>query len=651
MQFNIRLKFLLPMTLLVIVGLATISTVSYLLARNALREELTFQLNKSAVNNMKLMSNWLHDRKLTTEIWAGQKVFQSALLDSFVGKAARKAANKELVEIKKKFPYYEGINIATADGSIVASSEATSVGTIDVSGRAYFREAMKGQVSISEVVKSKKSNEPILVVSAPIRTKDTVSGVFFTVISMYTVSEMFVDTVKIGESGYGFLVNGQGVPIAHQNKELLLAGTINDTDWGRKMMARKNGVITYSYKGDKKLAALKTDDRLGWMFAVTVTEADMFSSIVRLGKISTLIAIVIVVIVAILVFSITRSITRPINHVVTGLKDVAEGEGDLTKRLNVGSHDEIGELSKWFNVFMEKIQAIIRDVSSNADQLTASSRALSDISSNLSTGLEQSTAKNRAVAISSEEMRENMNSVSAAMEQTSANVGQVAAAAEEIKTTIGEIGTNSEKAHVITNDAVIQAEKASLQVEDLGQAAQEIGTVVETITDISEQVNLLALNATIEAARAGDAGKGFAVVANEIKELARQTADATGEIKSRVETIQNSTDGTVSQIGHITKVVNEVNNIVGVIATAVEEQSATTREIAGNVAQASQGLENMNRNIADSTLAACSIADDIQKVTQSSEEISSNSTQVDYRAGDLAKLAETLNRMVGKFKV
>ena len=124
----------------------------------------------------------------------------------------------------------------------------------------------------------------------------------------------------------------------------------------------------------------------------------------------------------------------------------------------------------------------------------------------------------------------------------------------------------------------------------MGRAAREIGNVVETITEISSQVDLLALNATIEAARAGDAGKGFAVVAGEIKELARQTAEASGEIKKRVEGIQTNTAGTVNEINDVSEVVNEINAIVATIASAVEEQSATTREIVSNVSQASVGF-------------------------------------------------------------
>jgi len=216
---------------------------------------------------------------------------------------------------------------------------------------------------------------------------------------------------------------------------------------------------------------------------------------------------------------------------------------------------------------------------------------------------------------------------------------------------IKEIAQNTEKARTVTGEAVSEAAETSEKVDELGRAANEIGKVTETITEISEQTNLLALNATIEAARAGEAGKGFAVVANEIKDLAKQTAEATGEIRKKIEGIQTSTKGTVIHIKQITKVINNVNEIVATIATAVEEQSVTTREIADNVTQASQGLGEITENVAQSSSVADEIAKDIADVNQTSGEMSNTSSQVNTSAEDLSKEAEQLMGMVGQFQV
>lgn len=348
---------------------------------------------------------------------------------------------------------------------------------------------------------------------------------------------------------------------------------------------------------------------------------------------------------------VALGIVKPIRSIVDMLRDIAQGEGDLTKRIIDNSGDETEEMADWFNQFIGQVQKIIKDVAGNADTLSGSSRALASVSENMAESAMQSSNTTNSVAAATEEMSSNMNSVAAAMEEASTNVTMVASATEEMSSTINEIAENTEKAREITASAVTRSSSASNQVEELGRAAREIGKVVEAITEISSQVDLLALNATIEAARAGDAGKGFAVVAGEIKELARQTAEASGEIKSRVEGIQATTEGTVTEINDISDVVNDINSIVSTIAAAVEEQSATTREIVSNVSQASVGLGEVNENVAQSSHVSADIAGEIGNVTQAAEEISSSCSRVNTSSHELADLADQLNQMVLKFKV
>ena len=651
MRFNIRNKFLVPMVILVLLGMGGSSIISYTLSKNSLKTALTGQLSQIADSTETIMQSWVRDRTLDVTNWAAQSVFSTALKDSFVGKAARKSASAQLAGMKEEYQYYESIGIADANGEIVAAADEEIIGKIKIGDRAYFQDSMQGKTHVSKVIQSKQSGNPVFVISAAIKEKDTVTGVFFSVVSMSAFSSHFVETIKVGQTGYAFIFNKEGLVIAHPDKANVLKLNLNDLDFGPKMMAMKQGLLEYEYKGDTKIAALKTFEQMGWTIAVSSMSKEIFASVSQLGKVNVIMVTVVVLVAAVIIFLIANTVAKPINNVVAGLKDAAEGEGDLTKRLDVKSRDEVGELGKWFNVFIEKVQVIIRDVASNADHLSDSSRNLSAISGQMSTGAEQTTLKARTVSASSEEMSANMNSVAAAMEQASTNVQLVASAAEEMTATINEIAGNTEKAHTITNDAVTQAEKASSQVGDLGKAAQEIGKVVEAITDISEQVNLLALNATIEAARAGEAGKGFAVVANEIKELAGQTAKATGDIRSKIEGIQTSTGRTVSEIEEITKVINNVNEIVSLIATEMVEQSTSTQEIADNVAEASRGIQEMNHNVAQSSAVSTDIAQDVSQVNSQAGDIAKGSADVLKNADNLSQMAEHLNRLVGRFKM
>jgi methyl-accepting chemotaxis protein len=354
-------------------------------------------------------------------------------------------------------------------------------------------------------------------------------------------------------------------------------------------------------------------------------------------------------ILAVIYFVLERLINRPIKEMIQLLNKA--GEGDLTERVKVKQDDEMGELGNGFNDFLGKMQRMFKEIGNNSTKLASSSNELFSISQQMSAGSEQTSSKSNTVAAAAEEMNSNMTSIAAATEQASTNVSMVAAATEEMTSTISEIAQKSEKARDITNEAVAQAKSASERIDKLGKAADEIGKVTEAITEISEQTNLLALNATIEAARAGEAGKGFAVVATEIKELAKQTAEATLEIKEKIAGIQDSTAGTVTEIEQISNVINDVNEIVVTIATAVEEQSATGQEIAGNIAQASQGIQEVTENVAQSYSVSGEIANDMAEVNQSASEMSNSRFQVNMSADALAGLSDKLKERVGQFRV
>ncbi len=352
-----------------------------------------------------------------------------------------------------------------------------------------------------------------------------------------------------------------------------------------------------------------------------------------------------------LVWLTGRGIVRPVNEAVAGLRDIAEGEGDLTKRLTIHSNDEVGELSRWFNQFVAKLQEIIAAISQKALTVDGAAVSLSQLSGHMSQGTETMSRKSNGVAAAAEEMSTSIQTVASAMEQAATSANMVAAATEQMTSTVGEIARNSENARSITSEAVSQAQSATRKMDLLDNAAKDISKVTEVITEISDQTNLLALNATIEAARAGEAGKGFAVVANEIKELARQTAVATQEIKTKIEGIQNSTRATVNEIGQISEVIGNVNEIVGTIATATEEQSVTTKEIASNIGQASTGIQEVTEKVGQSSSVSAEIAKDIAMVNQESSEMSNSSAQVSLNAGELRRLSQDLIQLVNRFKV
>ncbi len=326
------------------------------------------------------------------------------------------------------------------------------------------------------------------------------------------------------------------------------------------------------------------------------------------------------------------------------------GQGDLCARSEISGSDELGQMGKSLDNMAMSLQETISEIGKDADNLDGMSDALLQISNSVSEECENSSGRSNSVAAATEEMSVNMNSVAAAVEETAANVSMIAESVSAMTETIKVITSDTEQARVKTSEAVDQSQSASTRVDELGVAATQISKVTEAITEISEQTNLLALNATIEAARAGEAGKGFAVVANEIKDLAKQTAEATLDIRSKIESIQISTDHTVAEINSIVAIINTVDSLVGGVAVALEEQAETATGISENVEQASAGIMEVTENVAQSSAVSQEVAVDLSSVNQDIGGISASSVDLSRKAGGLSQMASTLSGRVGKFK-
>ena len=377
----------------------------------------------------------------------------------------------------------------------------------------------------------------------------------------------------------------------------------------------------------------------------------MQSQIKKSTAFITLVSLCAVIFGILIALLLIRLIIKPIQTVVSALKDISEGEGDLTRRMDIHTGDEIGQLAYWFNAFIGRLNAIVVDIGKNSNTVTASSEDLLSESAHMAQDLEDLSTRSTSVATAAEEMSSSMNSVAAASEQAATNLGNVTTAASQMKLSLGDVASHCEKARDVSENAAQKAVTASKRVGLLGVSARDIDKVTEVITNIAEQTNLLALNATIEAARAGEAGRGFAVVANEIKGLASQTAGATLEIKGKINSIQTSTDDTVKDVEQITQVISEVTQIVTAIAAAIEQQSASAAEIAENIEQASAGIGEVNENVAQSSQVSSEIAEDILKVNLVAVDMTDRSRQMKKSAQDLSDLSSKLRDMIGVFNV
>jgi methyl-accepting chemotaxis protein len=380
------------------------------------------------------------------------------------------------------------------------------------------------------------------------------------------------------------------------------------TDKGKAVMDQIRAVLTEMEEAESSLLSVRAAD--------TADTADTSRTAIVAGV---LLAALLVVLLA---WLLARSILRPLAGLTGRLAEIADGEGDLTHRVDESRRDEFGTLGAAFNRFVAKLAGIIAQIGEQATSLAAAS--------------EQLSAGTRQVAGSAEETSREVGGVAGATEAMSSALTTVAAGAEEMGASIREIATSTSDASQAGVEAVRVAEEASRTVTALGHSSAEISNVVNFITAIAEQTNLLALNATIEAARAGESGKGFAVVASEVKELAQETARATEDISKRVHDIQLSATATSEAIGRVSEIVGRVNDYQTTIASAVEEQTATTSEMSRNVTEASTSSRAVSASL---TTVSTAVADTSASIVSSEQAVA-----------ELARMSGTLHGLVAQFK-
>lgn len=436
---------------------------------------------------------------------------------------------------------------------------------------------------------------------------------------------------------------------AYSNWETSALSVVNsaaeDSEYARELsMGRANEEFEYMRNFIDQATELNLTDAEN----AHTNSVEVFRSVMGLLGVVVLVSIVIAVYLA---WSVARSITKPLSEAIDGLKDVAQGQGDLTKRLNVSSTDEVGDLTNWFNVFIENLQGIIQQIAENTESTSHASEHLLQLAERTSSDASQLAERSNSVSSSSDEMSSSISAVAAAVEEYSTNINVVATAAEQMNASVMEISKSTSRANEMTSSSVSEANVTSEKMKQLESAAKEITNVTEVINAISAQTNLLALNATIEAASAGEAGKGFAVVANEIKELARQTSDATGQIQTQIDNIQTSCRLAIEQISNITEIIGDVDSVVTTIAAAVEEQSVTTREISANITQASDSILEVSSSVSLGSESSSSIAREMNGVNSLVESVNEMSKDISTSADDLQRSSNSLKKLVTRFKV
>ncbi|MFH1035342.1 MAG: methyl-accepting chemotaxis protein [Pseudomonadota bacterium] len=459
MRLSLRSRFLIPTLALIFLGMGAATLVSYRNSQVALEEAVSAQITQLASSTALQAATWLRERRFNVRQWSEDPMLRAAAMSS---EAASVTINQYLGRLKKETPAFQTLAVANAAGLITAASDPQLAGVGKEGDRPYFQQALKGQPAISEVFRNAATGHPVLNIAAPILSAGEPAGAFIATLDLTYFTSEFLDPIKVGQQGYAYLVSAKGLALGHPDKKKIMDLDLSKLDFGRQIMAAKQGLLSYTFEGSDKLAAFQHDSELGWVVVVTANYADLMAPARRLGYINGLIALAALALAGLVMFLVARAIVRPINACVRALSEGAV---------------QVAEASA---------------------QVSSTSQALAEGTSAQASSLEQS---------------------SASLEELAAMTRQNADHAQQAKGLVGETSRAVEQAtHSLT--------ELGQAMERVSQASDQTAKIIRTIDEIAFQTNLLALNAAVEAARAGEAGAGFAVVADEVRNLAMRATEA-----------------------------------------------------------------------------------------------------------------------------
>ena len=344
----------------------------------------------------------------------------------------------------------------------------------------------------------------------------------------------------------------------------------------------------------------------------------------------------------------TRTIVGPIVQVMNALSEF--GEGNLTRTLTMTRTDEFGQMAAAYNIAAGKIQAMVKKLSLSSKSLACSAGQVSSSACDISEGVRRTTHQTSIVNNVASSLADNMNNVTSSSVTMTENVASIEVSLNEMTSTINEISSVTQKYNTDVAETSQLAKATSLRMQTLHKATDAIGNVVELIEDLADQTNLLALNATIEAARAGEYGKGFAVVATEVKDLAKQTAVATSDIRKSIESVQDASKEAVQSIAAISKMINQMTETSSRIAAAIEEQSVSTRNMSTHMQSVSQSVSMVAGGVTESAAASVRISSSVAEVERVASQSAAGASQFVDAGKQMQRISTEISDLIQQFQ-
>jgi methyl-accepting chemotaxis protein len=531
MSLSLRNRFLVPTMLIVFVGLLIITVYSVTNSSQALGESAMAQVSETAKATSLQIDTWLKGRLADVKYWASAPSKANALAQK-PDKAVLDLVNARLETAVKDYRAFVRIHLLNAQGIAQASSSKKSRGKLNLSTRSYFKKGLQGQEVISKVLVSKASGLPVIVLAAPVKdAQGTVKGVLAGVVDLGDFTAQVINRIKVGATGYAYMLNPKGIVMAHPDKNHIMKLDLSKQDFGREMLGKKRGIMTYVWQGQEKLAAFETVPTSSWIVVVAADEDDILAAAQRLTWVSLIIGIGILMIAGLVIFLVARSVVNPVNRIVDGMNEGAS------------------------------------QVASASGEVSSAGQVLAQLATEQAASLEETSSSMEEMASMTRQNADNAAQADSTMQEASSIVGQANSSMKKLREAMDKINT----------------------------ASDETAKIIRTIDEIAFQTNLLALNAAVEAARAGEAGAGFAVVADEVRNLAMRAAEAAKNTQALIETNINDIKEGSQLVVDTDDEFNKVQESAQKVGELVAEIAAASKEQANGIDQINSATTEMDK--------------------------------------------------------
>lgn len=591
---------------------------------------------------------------------------------------------KPLLEAETRLQGYLAMGIISLEGRARYPDGSSA----DLKDREYFIQASGGTSAVSDVIISRVTNSPVMILATPIFGPDRkVKEVLIARVDAVWLSRI-TDAIGYGTKGYSYIIDGQGALIAHKNRDYVLQqkNFLKEGEGDpalaplvamfRRMVARETGFAEYAYEGTDRIFGFAPIMGTRWSLAVGAYRSDVFGETEDMARTIIFISLGALAVGLLVMFLVSRSMMRPVKLTAQALKDISQGEGDLTRRLEVRGKDEVAELARYFNMTLEKIQNMVLAIKEQTGVLSGLGENLTIHMDETAAAVNEVTAsilsvRNQVVNQTSgvQETRSGLDRIirgirnlDQIIEKQNASISGSAAAVEEMLANIATIArtlvqnrTNVQNLHASADEGHNDLTEVSANIHTVAQESERLLEISAVIQEIASQTNLLAMNAAIEAAHAGDAGKGFAVVADEIRKLAENSglqaktvSQVLTRIKDSMDRIAESTNHVVNQFEAITQKISEVSDLQQSIRNALDDQEAGSQDLLATVGE----MRSLANQVQSGSQDMLSASDGVHKESESlgrlTEEVSGSISEMAAGVDQITKAVMTVNSLSHK---